>query len=71
MLAYMGASSQARFGVSENGAQTLTNISFYLFGQKGLILLGIIFSLACLTTSVGLITSCSQYFAKIMPKSFV
>lgn len=68
MLAYLGAISQARFGISENGAQTLTNISFYLFGQKGLILLGIIFSLACLTTSVGLITSCSQYFAKIMPK---
>lgn len=33
-----------------------------------LVLLGIIFSLACLTTSVGLLTSCSQYFAKLMLK---
>lgn len=68
ILAYLGAVSQTRFGVTENGAQTLTNVVFYLFGQKGSILLGVIFSLACLTTSVGLLTSCSQYFAKLMPK---
>lgn len=68
MLAYLGAVSQTRFGVTENGAQTLTNVVFYLFGQKGSVLLGVIFSLACLTTSVGLLTSCSQYFAKLMPK---
>lgn len=68
MLAYLGAVSQTRFGVTENGAQTLTNVVFYLFGQKGSVLLGIIFSLACLTTSVGLLTSCSQYFARLMPK---
>lgn len=68
MLAYLGAVSQTRFGVTENGAQTLTNVVFYLFGKKGSVLLGIIFSLACLTTSVGLLTSCSQYFEKLMPK---
>jgi len=68
MLAYLGAVSQTRFGVTENGAQVLTNVVFYLFGQKGAVLLGVIFSLACLTTSVGLLTSCSQYFAKLMPK---
>ncbi len=68
MLAYLGAVSQTRFGVTENGAQTLTNVVFYLFGQKGSVLLGVIFFLACLTTSVGLLTSCSQYFAKLMPK---
>lgn len=68
MLAYLGAVSQTRFGISENGAQVLTNVVFYLFGQKGAVLLGVIFSLACLTTSVGLLTSCSQYFAKLMPK---
>ncbi len=68
MLAYLGAVSQTRFGTTKNGAQILTNVVFYLFGQKGSILLGVIFSLACLTTSVGLLTSCSQYFAKLMPK---
>lgn len=68
MLAYLGAVAQTRFGPTENGAQILTNVVFYLFGQKGSVLLGVIFSLACLTTSVGLLTSCSQYFAKLMPK---
>lgn len=68
MLTYLGAVSKTRFGVTENGAQVLTNVVFYLFGEKGAVLLGVIFSLACLTTSVGLLTSCSQYFAKLMPK---
>ena len=67
MLAYLGAVSQTRFGTTENGAQTLTNVVFFLFGQKGSVLLGLIFTLACLTTSVGLLTSCSQYFAKLIP----
>ena len=68
MLAYLGAVSTTRFGTTENGAQIFTNVVFYLFGQKGSILVGLIFSLACLTTSVGLLTSCSQYFAKLTPK---
>ena len=68
MLAYLGAVSRTQFGATENGAQSLTNMVFHLFGQNGLILLGLIFSLACLTTSVGLLTSCSQYFERLMPK---
>jgi LIVCS family branched-chain amino acid:cation transporter len=68
MLAYLGAVSLTRFGITENGAQTLTNVVLYLFGERGAILLGVVFSLACLTTSVGLLTSCSQYFAKLMPR---
>ncbi|NLB20135.1 MAG: branched-chain amino acid transport system II carrier protein, partial [Clostridium sp.] len=67
MLAYLGAVSQSRFGATENGAQTLTNVVFFLFGPMGSVLLGVIFSLACLTTSVGLLTSCSQYFAALKP----
>lgn len=67
MLAYLGAVSLSRFGATENGAQSLTNVVFYLFGPMGTILLGVIFSLACLTTSVGLLTSCSQYFTKLRP----
>ena len=31
MLAYLGAVSTARFGTTENGAQTLTHVVFYLF----------------------------------------
>ena len=54
--------------MTENGAQTLTHVMSYLFGKPGAILLAVIFTLACLTTSVGLITSCSQYFSTLVPK---
>lgn len=68
ILAHLGASSGGRFGATENGAQTLTNIMTYIFGKPGAVLLAVIFTLACLTTCVGLITSCSQYFSTLTSK---
>jgi LIVCS family branched-chain amino acid:cation transporter len=68
MLAHLGASSGGRFAGAENGAQTLTNVTTYIFGKPGAVLLAVIFTLACLTTSVGLITSCSQYFSTLTNK---
>lgn len=68
MLAHLGASSGSAFAMTENGAQTLTNVMTHIFGQPGAILLAVIFTLACLTTSVGLITSCSEYFGSLSSK---
>ena len=68
MLCHLGAASGARFGSTENGAQTLNNVMTYLFGEPGAILLAVIFTVACLTTCVGLITSCSEYFATLTTK---
>lgn len=68
MLAHLGATSGGRFGATENGAQTLSNVMIYLFGDMGAVLLAVIFTLACLTTCVGLITSCSQYFVTLNSK---
>jgi LIVCS family branched-chain amino acid:cation transporter len=68
ILTYLGASSQNIAMNSKNGAQTLTHVVLFLFGKPGVLLLGLIFALACLTTSVGLITSCSEYFSKVLPK---
>ena len=68
MLAHLGASSGGAFGATENGAQTLSNVMLHLFGNSGGILLAVIFTLACLTTCVGLITSCSQYFVTLNEK---
>lgn len=65
MLAHLGAVSGGRFGGTDNGAQTLTNVTTYIFGKPGAVLLAVIFTLACLTTCVGLITSCSQYFSTL------
>ncbi|GAA0121037.1 MAG: branched-chain amino acid transport system II carrier protein [Clostridium argentinense] len=68
ILAVLGAAKQSNLAPTANGATVLTNVVLYLFGNPGIILLGLIFSLACLTTSVGLITSCSQYFSSLTPK---
>lgn len=67
-LAHLGATSGGRFGSTLNGAMTLTNVMTYLFGKPGALLLAVLFTLACLTTSVGLIASCSQYFETLTNK---
>lgn len=68
LLTHLGAASGGRFGATENGAQTLTNVTTYIFGEPGAVLLAVIFTLACLTTCVGLITSCSEYFSTLTNK---
>ena len=67
-LTYLGATSVAEIGDLEgNGGQVLAQVAGYYFGPYGGFLLGFIVLLACLTTSVGLITACSSYFHKLMP----
>ncbi len=65
MLTYIGSSTAGLFPDTENGAQVLTQAITYGFGPFGAVLLAIIFTLACLTTCVGLITSSSQYFTTL------
>lgn len=67
MLAMLGASlSQAPIGA--NGAQTLTLAVTSLFGEGGRLIMALIFLLACMTTCVGLLTSCSEFFSSLTPK---
>lgn len=68
MLAFMGMQSSGVYALHENGAWTLRAIVEQMFGGAGGILLAAIFTLACLTTCVGLITSISQFFAKLWPR---
>ena len=68
MLSYMGAASSGVYPIQENGAWTLRCIVYQLFGAPGAILLAAIFTLACLTTCVGLINSISQFFSVIFKK---
>ena len=65
MLTYMGMHSSGVYAIQENGAWTLRCIVYQLFGNPGAILLAAIFTLACLTTCVGLINSISQYFSTL------
>ena len=63
MLSYMGMSVSKLYAGSENGAVILRLIAHMLYGDFGAILLATIFTLACLTTCIGLITSISNYFS--------
>lgn len=67
-IAYMGATSVAELGMQENGAIVLSLSAEHYFGSVGRVLLSIIVFLACLSTAVGLITACGEYFNRIVPQ---
>ena len=67
-LTYMGMCSSGVYAVQENGAWTLRAIVHQVFGNGGAVLLAAIFTLACLTTCVGLINSISRYFSTLFKK---
>lgn len=66
IIAYLGASANVS-GTVDNGAIVLSTVLHQLFGNSGTIVLGLIFTLACLSVCIGLITSCAQYFTSIFP----
>lgn len=68
-LAYMGATSLGAVGRASNGGQIMSLVSEHYFGNTGKILLAAIVTVACLKTAIGLITSCSQMFSRLFPKS--
>ena len=64
----MGARSRALFEISENGGIALAQISGYYLGDAGSVILAVTITFACLKTSVGLVTSCSEAFVRMFPK---
>ncbi|MFP3919257.1 branched-chain amino acid transport system II carrier protein [Lysinibacillus telephonicus] len=68
LITYMGASSVSTIGTYDNGGLIFAAVAQHYFGSFGAILLAIIIVLACLKTSIGLITSCSEFFNHIYPK---
>ncbi|MBS4192468.1 branched-chain amino acid transport system II carrier protein [Bacillus sp. FJAT-49705] len=67
-LAFMGASSVSELGMLNNGGSVLSGVANVYFGSFGGVILGGVMIVACMTTSVGLISSCATYFNKILPK---
>ncbi len=68
-VAVVGAQSRGLFPVSENGGIALADIAGHYFGAAGIWVLAITVTLACLKTAVGLVTSCSETFVKLFPRS--
>ncbi len=66
-LAYIGATSRGALGELANGGAILTGSADLLFGQFGIILLAVAITFACLTTSIGLVTACGEYFKSLLP----
>ncbi|WP_239256200.1 branched-chain amino acid transport system II carrier protein [Listeria ilorinensis] len=67
-VAYIGSMSAGTLGVFDNGGPILSGAAAFYFGNFGQILLAVIIALACLTTSIGLISACASYFQKLYPK---
>lgn len=68
LVAYMGAGSVSVSGWLDNGAVVLSDIANYYWGTLGNLLLMVIIILACLSTAVGLIASCAEYFSRLIPQ---
>lgn len=68
-LAYMGATSLGSLGRADNGGKIMSMVSDHYFGFIGKVLLAAIVTVACLKTAIGLVTSCSQMFSEMFPKS--
>lgn len=67
-IAYLGATSTQVFGLFDTGGPVLSSASSYYFGTFGLIMLAVVILLACLTTSIGLIMACGEYFHTLIPR---
>ncbi len=63
-LSYIGVTSVSTIGHQDNGGSILSAAASALYGQFGAMFLGLAIFFACLTTSIGLITSCAQFFTK-------
>jgi len=67
-LAYLGATTNYASGQVNNGGAILTYAANAHFSVWGNAILGFAILFACLTTSIGLISSCASYFSKMFPR---
>ncbi len=67
-IAFLGATSTEVYGLFETGGPVLGSAASHYFGIGGSIMLTVVIILACLTTSIGLMTACGEYFHTLFPK---
>lgn len=65
----IGAQSRGLFEVAENGGVALAQIAKHYLGAAGSVILALTITFACLKTSIGLVTSCSDTFVRMFPKA--
>lgn len=64
-LFYLGSTSATVAAGADNGGYILSQYVQALFGPYGQLVLSAIVLLACLTTAIGLISACSEYFSSL------
>ena len=64
-LTYLGATVSAQYDLSISRSALVLAIVESLLGRAGTIIFAIVVALACITTAVGLVSSCSQYFSSL------
>lgn len=69
-LFYLGATSVEIASGAANGGQILAKYVGHTFGEAGSLLLAIVIVLACITTAVGLLSACGEFFSKLFPVSY-
>ncbi|GIU21894.1 branched-chain amino acid transport system carrier protein [Shewanella schlegeliana] len=67
-LFHLGATAGEIAKGADNGGVILTNYVANEFGALGQILLATVVTLACLTTVIGLVTACSEFFHEQFPR---
>ncbi|MFA0130744.1 branched-chain amino acid transport system II carrier protein [Vibrio splendidus] len=69
-LFFLGATSATVAAGADNGGAILSLYVQSLFGPSGQLVLSVIVLLACLTTAIGLVSACSDYFSSLTPLSY-
>ncbi|VFZ29101.1 branched-chain amino acid transport system II carrier protein [Klebsiella pneumoniae] len=66
-LFMLGIKSTGLAPGAANGADVLRAFVQYVFGNRGTLFLGVLITLACLVTAIGLTCSCATYFSTVTP----
>lgn len=64
-LSYLGASVSGIYDPSLGRSALVMNIVSSLLGQAGMVIFAVVVGLACITTAVGLVSSCAHYFCDL------
>lgn len=64
-LTYLGVTASGLFDLSVNHTLLVTSIVHMLLGRVGTVIFAVVVALACITTAVALVSSCSDYFSAL------
>ena len=64
-LTYLGATTARFFDLSVDRTYLVVAIVRNLLGQGGILLFSVVVALACITTAVGLVSACADYFSAL------